>query len=189
MLFSTAFAQTAAGGGSDFQAQLVQFAPLIMIAGVFYFLLIRPQQQRAKQLKAAVAALRRGDKIVTAGGIIASITRVINEDEIEAEIAPGVKARILRSTITTILSKPEPAGKGGKLSESGKPAKDATTQVIEGEINEIDAAADANMTADSPKKRRAPTKGAAAKATEVKPAESEPTEIKSAEIKSPDDAN
>lgn len=168
MLFSTAFAQTAAGGGSDFQAQLVQFAPLIMIAGVFYFLLIRPQQQRAKQLKTAVAALRRGDKIVTAGGIIASISRVINEDEIEAEIAPGVKARILRSTITTILSKPEPATKGGKPAAG----KDVASQLIEGEINEIDAAADANASADAPKKRRAPTKAAAAKAaTETKPAE------------------
>ena len=167
MLFSTAFAQTAAGGGSDFQAQLVQFAPLIMIAGVFYFLLIRPQQQRAKQLKTAVAALRRGDKIVTAGGIIASITRVINDDEIEAEIAPGVKARILRSTITTILSKPEPAGKGGKSAEP----KDAPGQVIEGEANEIDAAA------DSTKKRRPPTTAAAAKAAgETKPAEIKPTD-------------
>jgi len=79
MFFSTAFAQTAAGGGSDFQAQLIQFAPLIMIAGVFYFLLIRPQQTRAKQLKTAVAALRRGDKIVTAGGVIASISRVVDD--------------------------------------------------------------------------------------------------------------
>ena len=165
MLFSTAFAQTAAGGGSDFQAQLVQFAPLIMIAGVFYFLLIRPQQQRAKQLKTAVAALRRGDKIVTAGGIIASITRVINDDEIEAEIAPGVKARILRSTITTILSKPEPA-KGGKSSEP----KDVPSQLIEGEINEIDTATEAN--ADAPKKRRPLTKAAAAKAA----AEAKPTD-------------
>ncbi|MDB5358758.1 MAG: immunogenic rane protein [Rhodospirillales bacterium] len=169
MLFSSAFAQTAAGGGSDFQAQLVQFAPLIMIAGVFYFLLIRPQQQRAKQLKTAVAALRRGDKIVTAGGIIASISRVISDDEIEAEIAPGVKARILRSTITTILSKPEPAGKGGKSSEP----KDVTAKLLEGEINEIDATSDANMTADSSKKRRPPTKGAAAKAAE---AETKPTD-------------
>lgn len=169
MLFSSAFAQTAAGGGSDFQAQLVQFAPLIMIAGVFYFLLIRPQQQRAKQLKTAVAALRRGDKIVTAGGIIASISRVISDDEIEAEIAPGVKARILRSTITTILSKPEPAGKGGK---PGEP-KDASSQMIEGEIDEIDAAADANMGAASSKKRRPPTKGAAAKAAA---AETKPTD-------------
>jgi len=157
MLFSTAFAQTAAGGGSDFQAQLVQFAPLIMIAGVFYFLLIRPQQTRAKQLKTAVAALRRGDKIVTAGGVIASISRVVDDNEIEAEIAPNVRVRILRSTITTILSKPEPA-KGGK---SAQP-KDVPTQLIEGEINEIDAAAD--VTAESTKKRRPLTKAAAAKA-------------------------
>lgn len=173
MLFSTAFAQATAGGGSDFQAQLVQFAPLIMIAGVFYFLLIRPQQQRAKQLKTALAALRRGDKIVTAGGIIASVSRVISDDEIEAEIAPGVKARVLRSTISTILSKPEPAGKGGKSAEP----KDATTRAIEGGIDEIDAAADATADAAG-KKRRAPTKAAAAKAAETKPAEPD-TEPKS----------
>lgn len=172
MLFSTAFAQTAAGG-SDFQAQLVQFAPLIMIAGVFYFLLIRPQQQRAKQLKTALAALRRGDKIVTAGGIIASVSRVINDDEVEAEIAPGVKARVLRSTISTILSKPEPAGKGGK--DKAEP-KDVSTQLIEGEVNEIDAAADANATADAGSKKRRPmTKAAAAKAEAVS-AETKPTD-------------
>jgi preprotein translocase subunit YajC len=168
MFFSTAFAQTAAGGGSDFQAQLIQFAPLIMIAGVFYFLLIRPQQTRAKQLKTAVAALRRGDKIVTAGGIIASISRIINEDEIEAEIAPGVKARILRSTITTILSKPEPAGKGGKPVEP----KDIPTQLIEGEVTEIDEAAETTATAEASKKRRPLTKAAAAKAA----AEAKPTD-------------
>ena len=175
MLFSTAFAQTAAGGGSDFQAQLVQFAPLIMIAGVFYFLLIRPQQQRAKQLKTALAALRRGDKIVTAGGIIASISRVISDDEVEAEIAPGVKARILRSTISTILSKPEPAGKGGKQSEP----KDVATRAIEGGISEIDAEAEANSDTGA-KKRRAK---AAAKATEAKAAEAEATANEATETK------
>jgi preprotein translocase subunit YajC len=185
MLSSTAFAQTAAGGGSDFQAQLVQFAPLIMIAAVFYFLLIRPQQQRAKQLKTAVSALRRGDKIVTAGGIIASISRVINDDEIEAEIAPGVKVRVLRSTITTILSKPEPAGKG-------KSGKDVATTLIEGEINEIDAEADANATADSPKKRRSSKpagKPAEVKPVEAKNVEPKPAETAPVEVKSPDDAN
>jgi preprotein translocase subunit YajC len=176
MLFSTAFAQTAAGGGSDFQSQLVSFAPLIMIAAVFYFLLIRPQQQRQKQLKTALAALRRGDKIITAGGIIASVVRVINDDEIEAEIAAGVKVRVLRSTITTILSKPEPAGKdAGKA----KAEKDVTTTVIEGEIEEIDAEASA-----STKRKRAAVK--AAKPVEAKPAETVTAET--AEPKSTDDS-
>ena len=111
---------------------------------------------------------------MTAGGIIASISRVIDDDEIEAEIAPNVKVRVLRSTITTILSKPEPA-KGGKSSTP----KDVPTQLIEGEINEIDATADANMTADGSKKRRPLTKAAAAKAAA---AEAKATEIKTAEI-------
>jgi len=173
MLFSTAFAQTTTGGGSDFQAQLVQFAPLIMIAAVFYFLLIRPQQQRAKQLKTALAALRRGDKIITAGGIIASVSRVINDDEIEAEIAPGVKARLLRSTITTILSKPEPAGKdkGGKDKAE---AKDAG----EGESAAADATAESNGAA---KRRRGAVK--AAKPAEVTPVDVKPVDAKPVDAK------
>jgi preprotein translocase subunit YajC len=174
MLFSTAFAQTAAGGGSDFQAQLVQFAPLIMIAAVFYFLLIRPQQQRQKQLKTALAALRRGDKIITAGGIIASVARVINDEEVEAEIATGVKVRLLRSTITTILSKPEPAGKDAGKSKD-KAEKDVTTTVIEGEIEEIDATAEGSGSA---RRKRAAAKVA-------KPAETKPAETVSAETAEP----
>jgi len=166
MLFSTAFAQTA-GGASDFQSTLQQFLPLILIAGVFYFLLIRPQQQRAKQLKAAVAALRRGDKIVTAGGIIASVSRVINDDEVEVEIAQNVKIRVVRSTISTILSKPEPA-KGGKAE------KDIPTKAIEDAIEEIDAEAEAKT--ETPKKRRVAARPVAKTAepkAEATPAETE----------------
>jgi preprotein translocase subunit YajC len=165
MLFSTAFAQTAAGGG-DFQSQLTQFLPLILIAGVFYFLLIRPQQQRSKQLKTALSGLRRGDKIVTAGGMIAAVSRVINDDEVEAEIAAGVKVRLLRSTITTILSKPEPA-KGGKAD------KDVATTQIEDEIANIDDLAEANS---GTKRKRAAARTAAAKTAATKAADEKPAE-------------
>ena len=113
MLFSTAFAQTAAGGGSDFQAQLVQFAPLIMIAGVFYFLLIRPQQQKAKETRSMLSTLKRGDRVVTGGGIIGTVQRVpmvqdkdgkqVASNEIEVEIAPNIRVTVLRETITSVV--------------------------------------------------------------------------------------
>jgi preprotein translocase subunit YajC len=81
MFMSSAYAQTAAAG-SDFQSQLLNYAPIFLIMGVMYFLLFRPQQQRVKELKQAQSALRRGDKIVTAGGVIGQVSRVINDDEV-----------------------------------------------------------------------------------------------------------
>ena len=83
MLISNAYAQAASGAGAT-QSSLFQFLPLVMIGLVFYFLLLRPQQQQAKQLKATLAALRRGDRVVTGGGIIATISKVISDEELEA---------------------------------------------------------------------------------------------------------
>lgn len=100
MLISPAYAQDAATllGG------VTQFLPLVLIFGVFYFLLIRPQQARAKQMKAMLAALRRGDRVVTAGGILGTVQRVKEgSDEIEVDIAPNVRVTVLRDTITTVL--------------------------------------------------------------------------------------
>jgi len=100
MLISPAYAQDVAGlmGG------ISQFLPLILIFGVFYFLLIRPQQTRAKQMKAMLAALRRGDRVVTAGGILATVQRVKDgSDEVEVEIAPNVRVTVVRDTITQVL--------------------------------------------------------------------------------------
>jgi preprotein translocase subunit YajC len=116
MFISSAFAQTAAAG-SDFQSQLYQYAPLILIMGVMYFLLFRPQQQRMKELKQAQSSLRRGDRIVTAGGVIGKVSRVINDEEVEVEVAEGVRVRIVRSTISTVLSKSDPAAKDAKPAE------------------------------------------------------------------------
>lgn len=100
MLISPAYAQDAAGllGG------VTQFLPLVLIFGVFYFLLIRPQQTRAKQMKAMLAALRRGDRVVTAGGILGTVQRVKEgSDEIEIDIAPNVRVTVIRDTITTVV--------------------------------------------------------------------------------------
>lgn len=104
---SPAYAQDASGGMLGSFAGITQFLPIVLIFIVFYFLLIRPQQQRQKALKATVAAIKRGDRVVTAGGILGVVQRVRDgSDEIEVEIAPNVRVQIVRDTITTVLKPP-----------------------------------------------------------------------------------
>ena len=86
-----------------------QFVPLILIFVIMYFLLIRPQQKKVKEHQAMIAALRRGDEIVTQGGLIGKITKVKDETEVEVEVSDGVKVRVVRSTIAQVRSKTEPA--------------------------------------------------------------------------------
>jgi preprotein translocase subunit YajC len=86
-----------------------QFVPLILIFLIMYFLLIRPQQKKMKEHQALVAGLRRGDQVVTQGGLIGKVSKVKDDAEIEVEIAEGVKVRVVRQTITQVLSKTEPA--------------------------------------------------------------------------------
>ena len=93
------------GGGSAFASLL----PLILIFGIMYFLLIRPQQKKLKDHQAMVEALRRGDQVITQGGMIGKVTKVKDDGEIEVEIADGVKVRILKHTIAQVLNKTEPA--------------------------------------------------------------------------------
>ena len=86
---------------------IVQFIPLILIFVIFYFFLIRPQQKRVKDHKAMVAALKRGDEIITSGGIIGIVDRVMEDDRIEVTIGESTKVQIIRSTITSLLQKEE----------------------------------------------------------------------------------
>ena len=86
-----------------------QFIPLILIFAIMYFLLIRPQQKKVKEHQAMVAALRRGDEIVTQGGLIGKITKVKDDPEVEVELSQGVKVRVVRPTISQVRSKTEPA--------------------------------------------------------------------------------
>ncbi len=86
-----------------------QFVPLILIFAIMYFLLIRPQQKKVKEHQAMVAALRRGDEVVTQGGLIGKITKVKDDAEVEVELASGVKVRVVRPTISQVRSKTEPA--------------------------------------------------------------------------------
>ncbi len=84
-----------------------QFIPLILIFVIFYFFLIRPQQKRVKDHKAMVASLKRGDEVITSGGIIGIIDRVMEDDRIEVIIGENTKVQIIRSTITSLLKKEE----------------------------------------------------------------------------------
>ena len=105
MLVSPAYAQAASPGGGDF---FVSLLPLILIFVVFYFLLIRPQQKKMKDHRAMIAALKRGDQIVTAGGMFGKITKV-EETSLTVEIARDVQVKIARGTVSELLSKPQPA--------------------------------------------------------------------------------
>ena len=110
MLISAAYAQgTGMTGIFDNQGALIQFLPLVLIFVVFYFLLIRPQQRKTKDHKTMLDALRRGDRVVTGGGIIGTVARVENPEEVTVDIADGVRVRVLRSTISSVLAKPDPA--------------------------------------------------------------------------------
>jgi preprotein translocase subunit YajC len=105
MFISPAFAQTTAPGASTF-ATIVQWAPIVLMAAVFYFLLILPQQKQQKKLKAQLAALKRGDKVVTSGGLIGTVKKVAEDaSEIELEIAPNVTVNVLRSSISSVTTK------------------------------------------------------------------------------------
>ncbi|MCX5615479.1 preprotein translocase subunit YajC [Bombella sp. TMW 2.2559] len=107
LLFSTAYAADAGTGGGAFNsAALMQYAPIVLVFIVFYFLLIRPQQKRQRQLREEQNGLRRGDRIVTAGGILGTVQNTRDDSqEVDVEIAPGVKVKIIRSTITNVLSR------------------------------------------------------------------------------------
>jgi len=96
--------------------------PIFLIIIVFYFLLIRPQQKKVKQHREMVSALRRGDKIVTAGGLVGTVTKVVNESEAMVELAEGVRVRVMRHTIQDVLSNTEAAS--GKGEGGSRPAND-----------------------------------------------------------------
>lgn len=107
MFVTPAFAQTAGTAGAG--AALGQFLPLILIFAIMYFLLIRPQQKKLKDHRTMVDALRRGDQVVTQGGILGKVTNVGEDGIVTVEIADGVKVRAMKSSIAQVLNKTEPA--------------------------------------------------------------------------------
>ena len=105
MFVTPAFAQAAGGASSAFSS----FVPLILIFAIMYFLMIRPQQKKAKQHKAMIDSLRRGDQVVTSGGVLGKVSKVSDDGIVEIEIAEGVKVRVMRATVAQVLNKTEPA--------------------------------------------------------------------------------
>jgi preprotein translocase subunit YajC len=101
LLTTAAAAGAPAGGAAGF---LIGILPWVLIFLIFYLLMIRPQQRRMKQHQATIAAIKKGDEVVTAGGIRARVTRVLDDNEAEVEIAQGVRVRIVKSTITSVIT-------------------------------------------------------------------------------------
>lgn len=108
MFISPAYAQQAAQGGDTTTALINTFAPFVLIIIIFYFLLIRPQQRRLKAHQQMIAGLKRGDVVVTSGGMIGKVKSVA-DDEVRVELAPNVEVRVVRHTISEVRAKTEPA--------------------------------------------------------------------------------
>lgn len=107
MFVTPAFAQvTGLPGATDFMGMVL---PLVMIMVVFYFLLIRPQQRRAKEHQELIGKVARGDTVVTTGGLVGKVNRVVDDKELLVEIADNVKVRVVRSAISEVRSRTEPA--------------------------------------------------------------------------------
>ena len=88
---------------------IAQFLPLVLIFAIMYFLLIRPQQKKVKEHQAMIEAVRRGDQVITQGGIVGKVTKVKDDGEVEVEIADGIKVRVIKATPAQVLNKTEPA--------------------------------------------------------------------------------
>jgi len=130
MLISTAHAQMFGGAGGD--SFLISMLPLVLIFVIFYFLLIRPQQKRAKEHRELLSNIRRGDRIVTTGGLMGTVAKVSESDDtLHVEIAQGVRVQVVRTMVSEVRGKGQPLspskGKKGrdKASEDADPADDA----------------------------------------------------------------
>ncbi len=106
MFVTPAYAQDAGAAGG-----LISIIPFVLIFVIMYFLLIRPQQKKLKEHQKMVENLRRGDQVVTQGGMVGKISKVKEDDEVEVEIADGVRVRVVKQTIASVMSKTEPATK------------------------------------------------------------------------------
>lgn len=104
MFITPAYAQGAGGGGD----LLISLLPFLLIFVIMYFLILRPQQQRVKQHREMVNALRRGDTVVTSGGLVGKITKVVDDHEVELQLAEGMRVRQMRQMIQEVRAKGEP---------------------------------------------------------------------------------
>jgi len=117
MLISPAYAQAGGAPGGD---MFIQLMPLLLIFVVFWFFLIRPQQKKAKDHREMVSTVRRGDQVVTGGGMMGKVTKVIDENTVQVELAENVRVKVISSTLSDVLSKGAPvaSGSGGGKDET-----------------------------------------------------------------------
>ncbi len=129
MFISPAYAQAGGGsGGGGLEALL----PLILIFVVFYFLLIRPQQKKMKQHREMLTAIRRGDKVVTGGGIVGSVTKVDGDTEITVEIAKDVKVKVRRDLVSSVVSKTAPQAAASRAANEDRPQGGILSRLLGG---------------------------------------------------------
>ena len=108
MLITPAYAQGSLFGG-DSGGMITSLLPLVLIVVIMYFLVLRPQSKRAKEHQEVVKNLRRGDTVVTSGGLVGKVTKVLDDEKVEVEIADGVRVRQMRSMVSGVVAKGEPA--------------------------------------------------------------------------------
>ena len=125
MLITEAFAQTASAAPTGISDTFIQLVPIVAMIAIVYFVLWRPQQRRAKEQREMVQAARRGDIVVTTGGLIGKVTKSVDDSEVEFEIAPNVRARLARSGIAEVRAKGEPVKDATPPAKSSPAKKDA----------------------------------------------------------------
>lgn len=128
MLITPAFAQAAAGAG-DTNSMLMSLLPFALIFVIMYFLILRPQQKKVKEHAELVKNIRRGDTIITSGGLVGKVTKVVDDDQIEFEVSDGVRVRQMRQMISGVRAKGEPV-KDKDVKSKGKD-KDADADKVE----------------------------------------------------------
>jgi preprotein translocase subunit YajC len=127
MLIAPAYAQA---GGAPGGFDLISLMPLLLIFVVFYFLLIRPQQKKMKQHRDMIGALKRGDRVLTAGGIIGTVIKIEEDNTLLVDIAKDVRVRVARSTISELIGKPQPTAKDATAKPEGAAAGGAKSGLM-----------------------------------------------------------
>lgn len=121
MFITAAYAADAAGGATDTLTALLP--PMIMVLAIMYFIGIRPQQKRQKEVRDMLAALRRGDTVVTAGGLVGKVSKVLNDTEVQLELAEGVRVRVLKAAVTEVRTRGEPVKDVREDDEGASPSE------------------------------------------------------------------
>ncbi len=126
---------SADGGMGGFD--MMQFVPLVLIFIIFYFLIMRPQQKKARVHQEMLKELRRGDRVVTAGGLLGTVDKVVNEGEISLEIADNVKVRVVKSTVTEVVSKTHPIAENAKQASVSKDVDPKISRSVSAPVKKV----------------------------------------------------